>query len=149
MGAVFQEVRPGAGFRTGDFVNEKLWPLLQNHSPAIRKCFSISLNYSPIVRRDAIFSHTVFHTIPDNRTFDYEMVLGQFSIFWPMCVCVFFTLNHSSTRRHPAHAVSVLILHPRKISSVVTSYDLYQVVYSNTKQGGKNTIIAKKLNKNT
>ena len=40
-----------------------------------------------------------------------------------MCVCVFFTLNRSSTRRHPAHPVSVLILHPRKISSVVTSYD--------------------------
>ena len=38
-------------------------------------------------------------------------------------VCVFFTLNRSSTRRHPAHPVSVLILHPRKISSVVTSYD--------------------------
>ena len=29
-----------------------------------------------------------------------------------MCVCVFFTLNRSSTRRHPAHPVSVLILHP-------------------------------------
>ena len=40
-----------------------------------------------------------------------------------MCVCVFFTLNRSSTRRHPAHPVSVLILHPRKISSVVTSND--------------------------
>ena len=40
-----------------------------------------------------------------------------------ICVCVFFTLNRSSTRRHPAHPVSVLILHPRKISSVVTSYD--------------------------
>ena len=40
-----------------------------------------------------------------------------------MCVCVFFTLNRSSTRRHPAHPVSVLILHPRKISSVVTSYE--------------------------
>ena len=40
-----------------------------------------------------------------------------------MCVCVFFTLNRSSTRRHPAHPVSVLTLHPRKISSVVTSYD--------------------------
>ena len=40
-----------------------------------------------------------------------------------MCVCVFFTLNRSSTRRHPAHPVSVLILHPGKISSVVTSYD--------------------------
>ena len=26
-GAVFQEIRPGAGFRTGDFVNEKLWGL--------------------------------------------------------------------------------------------------------------------------
>ena len=39
------------------------------------------------------------------------------------CVCVFFTLNRSSTRRHPAHPVSVLILHPRKISSVVTSHD--------------------------
>ena len=38
-------------------------------------------------------------------------------------VCVFFTLNRSSTRRHPAHPVSVLILHPRNISSVVTSYD--------------------------
>ena len=38
-------------------------------------------------------------------------------------VCVFFTLNRSSTRRHPAHPVSVLILHPRKICSVVTSYD--------------------------
>ena len=38
-------------------------------------------------------------------------------------MCVFFTLNRSSTRRHPAHPVSVLILHPRKISSVVTSYD--------------------------
>ena len=38
-------------------------------------------------------------------------------------VCVFFTLNRSSTRRHPAHPLSVLILHPRKISSVVTSYD--------------------------
>ena len=38
-------------------------------------------------------------------------------------VCVLFTLNRSSTRRHPAHPVSVLILHPRKISSVVTSYD--------------------------
>ena len=38
-------------------------------------------------------------------------------------VCVFFTINRSSTRRHPAHPVSVLILHPRKISSVVTSYD--------------------------
>ena len=37
-----------------------------------------------------------------------------------VCVCVFFTLNRSSTRRHPAHPVSVLILHPRKISSVVT-----------------------------
>ena len=36
---------------------------------------------------------------------------------------MFFTLNRSSTRRHPAHPVSVLILHPRKISSVVTSYD--------------------------
>ena len=36
-----------------------------------------------------------------------------------VCVCVFFTLNRSSTRRHPAHPVSVLILHPRKISSVV------------------------------
>ena len=42
-------------------------------------------------------------------------------ILW--CVCVFFTLNRSSTRRHPAHPVSVLILHPRKISSVVTSHD--------------------------
>ena len=40
-----------------------------------------------------------------------------------VCVCVFFTLNRSSTRRHPAHPVSALILHPRKISSVVTSYD--------------------------
>ena len=40
-----------------------------------------------------------------------------------VCVCVFFTLNRSSTRRHTAHPVSVLILHPRKISSVVTSYD--------------------------
>ena len=39
------------------------------------------------------------------------------------CVCVFFTLNRSFTRRYPAHPVSVLILHPRKISSVVTSYD--------------------------
>ena len=39
-----------------------------------------------------------------------------------VCVCVF-TLNRSSTRRHPAHPVSVLILHPRKISSVVTSHD--------------------------
>ena len=38
-----------------------------------------------------------------------------------MCVCVFFV--RSSTRRHPAHPVSVLILHPRKISSVVTSHD--------------------------
>ena len=38
-------------------------------------------------------------------------------------VCVFFTLNRSSTRRHPAQPVSVLILHPRKISSVITSYD--------------------------
>ena len=36
---------------------------------------------------------------------------------------MFFTLNRSSTRRHPAHPVSVLILHPRKIRSVVTSYD--------------------------
>ena len=40
-----------------------------------------------------------------------------------VCVCVFFTLNRSSTRRHPAHPVSVLIRHPRKITSVVTSYD--------------------------
>ncbi|CAM9967561.1 unnamed protein product, partial [Laminaria digitata] len=31
------------------------------------------------------------------------------------CVCVFFTLNRSSTRRHPAHPVSVLVLHPREI----------------------------------
>ena len=38
-------------------------------------------------------------------------------------MCVFLTLNRSSTRRHPAHPVSILILHPRKISSVVTSYD--------------------------
>ena len=40
-----------------------------------------------------------------------------------VCVCVFLTLNRSSTRRHPAHPVSVLILHPRKISSVVTGHD--------------------------
>ena len=40
-----------------------------------------------------------------------------------LCVCVFFTLNRSSTRRHPAHPVSVLILQSRKISSVVTSHD--------------------------
>ena len=40
-----------------------------------------------------------------------------------VCVCVFFTLNRSSTRRHPAHPVSVLILHPRKISSVVPSVE--------------------------
>ena len=30
-------------------------------------------------------------------------------------MCVFFTLNRSSTRRHPAHPVSVLILHPRSV----------------------------------
>ena len=47
--------------------------------------------------------------------------LGNINV--SVCVCVFFTLNRSSTRRHPAHAVSVLILHPRKISSVVTSHD--------------------------
>ena len=46
-------------------------------------------------------------------------------------VCVFFTLNCSSTRRHPAHPVSVLILHPRKISSVVTSYDT-EIMHRNT-----------------
>ena len=45
-------------------------------------------------------------------------------------VCVFFTLNRSSTRRHPVHPVSVLILHPRKISSVVTSYDT-EIVHRN------------------
>ena len=41
-------------------------------------------------------------------------------LLYNSCVCV---LHRSSTRRHPAHPVSVLILHPRKISSVVTSYD--------------------------
>ena len=45
-------------------------------------------------------------------------------------VCVFFTLNRSSTRRHPAHPVSVLILRPREISSVVTSYDT-EIMYRN------------------
>ena len=38
----------------------------------------------------------------------------DFSYEIAVCVCVFFTLNRSSTRRHPAHPVSVLILHPRK-----------------------------------
>ena len=46
-----------------------------------------------------------------------------FRVVQSATVCVFSTLNRSSTRRHPAHPVSVLILHPRKISSVVTSYD--------------------------
>ena len=45
---------------------------------------------------------------------------GAYNVIVSLCVCVFFTLNRSSTRRHPAHPVSVLILHPRKISSVVT-----------------------------
>ena len=31
-GAVLQEIRPGAGFKTGDFVEEKLGALLQNDS---------------------------------------------------------------------------------------------------------------------
>ena len=47
---------------------------------------------------------------------------NTFKIRALLYVCVFFTLNRSSTSRHPAHPVSVLILHPRKISSVVTSY---------------------------
>ena len=53
---------------------------------------------------------------------------------YSLCVCVFFTLNRSSTRldRHPAHpVVSVLILHPRKISSVVTSYDTEIIMHRN------------------
>ena len=31
-------------------------------------------------------------------------------------LCVFFTINRLSARRHPAHTISVLILHPREIS---------------------------------
>ena len=40
-------------------------------------------------------------------------------------MCMFFTLNHSSTRRHPAHPVTVPILHAREKQplSVVTNYD--------------------------
>ena len=38
-----------------------------------------------------------------------------------MCVCVFFTLNRSSTRRHPAHPVSVLIVNIMvKTAGIVT-----------------------------
>ena len=42
-----------------------------------------------------------------------------------MCVCVLHIkpFFYSSTSSTPSAAVSVLILHPRKIRSVVTSYD--------------------------
>ena len=31
-GTVFQDIRPGSGFKTGDFVREKVWGLPQNDS---------------------------------------------------------------------------------------------------------------------
>ena len=57
---------------------------------------------------------------------------------------MFFTLNRSSTRRHPAHPVSVLIRHPRKISSVVTSYDT-EIMHRNAFDNAMYTIQGRTL----
>ena len=81
-------------------------------------CFLIDCRLTCVLRSD-ITGRRYGRAISDQQ----EKQTKPNSIKGSVCVCVFFTLNRSSTRRHPAHAVSVLILHPRKISSVVTSYD--------------------------
>ena len=55
-GTVFQEIRPGAGFKTGDFVEKKSWRGLYRTTTQI---FATNLGYQPLYNWKPVFGDNI------------------------------------------------------------------------------------------